>query len=155
MNQPSWMDEFLCEYVDDTMDCSVRAAFEECVQQDAKLAQHIKRLRGTHSLLCQCRCRTPSGLRSRVKKRLSQCLPLSNSIRPPHSSILIGTAVAIALSVALVAGITRSVRIPLSSMPIASHSIALDYNANNWRINRVYAKKLNKISQFGALSSEV
>ena len=101
------MDEFLCEYVDDTMDRSIRDAFEECVQCDSRLARQVSRLRGTRRLLCEHRFRTPKDLRAQVRNRLSRCLPFAKPVRPPHTSILVGTATAIGLAAALVAGTSR------------------------------------------------
>ncbi len=155
MNLSSWMDEFLCEYVDDTMDYSVRVAFEECVKRDSKLAKHIQHLRGTRTMLCEFQYKSPKGLRSRVKKRLSRCLPMSSSVRPPCKSILIGTAIAIALSAALVAGISRPVQMPLSNSQGSSHLVIPLHRANMWRIKTVNTTEFQTFSQVGALSSEV
>ena len=70
----SWLDELLCEYVDGTMDPTVRAAFEECLSTDPVLAQQVVRLRHTRTLLCRhgCQVRTPRGLQARVRRRLAQ-----------------------------------------------------------------------------------
>ncbi len=101
------MDEFLCEYIDGTMDYSVRAAFEECVECDTRLARQVRHLRGTQRLLCEYRSRTPTGLRAKVLKRLSRCLPFASPVRPPHTSILVGTATALVLAAALGAGVSQ------------------------------------------------
>ncbi len=107
LNKASYMDEFLCEYIDGTMDYSVRAAFEECVECDTRLARQVKHLRGTQRLLCEYRSRTPKDLRARVRERLSCCLPFASPVRPPHTSILVGTATALALAAALGAGVSQ------------------------------------------------
>lgn len=51
----SWLNEWLCEYVDGTMDPSLQAVFEEYVEANPELAEHIEELRHTRQLLCQCR----------------------------------------------------------------------------------------------------
>ena len=68
-----WLDEFLCEYADGTMDPSVRKAFEEYLLANPHLAEHAEQLRCTHLLLCShgCRLRAPDGLEARVRQRLS------------------------------------------------------------------------------------
>jgi len=45
------LDEFLCEYVDGTMDPSVRAAFEEYLEANPTLADHARCLCRTRSML--------------------------------------------------------------------------------------------------------
>ena len=68
-----WLDEFLCEYADGTMDPSVRKAFDEYLLANPYLAEHAEQLRCTHLLLCHhgCRLRAPEGLEARVRQRLS------------------------------------------------------------------------------------
>lgn len=62
-------DEFLCEYVDGTMDPLVRNVFEEYVRANPGMEEHIERLRRTRRLLCHyaCRCRAPSDLHDRLR----------------------------------------------------------------------------------------
>lgn len=66
-------DEFLCEYVDGTMDPSVRDAFEEYLRANPALAEHVERLRHTRMLLCQygCQCKAPQGLQNRLRRELA------------------------------------------------------------------------------------
>lgn len=66
-------DEFLCEYVDGTMDPSVREVFEEYLRTDPALAEHVERLRHTRRLLCQygCGCKAPRGLQARLRRELA------------------------------------------------------------------------------------
>lgn len=47
------LDEFLCEYVDGTMDPAVRAAFEEFLEANPSIADHARCLCHTRSMLCQ------------------------------------------------------------------------------------------------------
>lgn len=49
-----WLDEWLCEYVDGTMDPSLEAVFEEYVEANPELKAHIQRLEQTRELLCNC-----------------------------------------------------------------------------------------------------
>ena len=69
----SWLDEWLCEYVDGTMDRVVRQAFEEYLHTDPVLAQQVECLRCTRTLLCRhgCQVHAPQGLQARVRRRLA------------------------------------------------------------------------------------
>ena len=49
-----WLDEWLCEYVDGTMDPSLEAVFEQYVEANPDLKAHIERLQATRDLLCEC-----------------------------------------------------------------------------------------------------
>ena len=49
-----WLDEWLCEYVDGTMDPSVEAVFKQYVEANPELKAHVERLRQTRELLCGC-----------------------------------------------------------------------------------------------------
>ncbi len=64
------LDELLCEYVDGTIDRTVRAAFDECMSADKSLAERVECLRRTRRLLEQYRCHETSGVQLRVRKRL-------------------------------------------------------------------------------------
>ena len=54
-----WLDEWLCEYVDGTMDPSVEAVFEQYVEANPELKAHVERLRQTRELLCGCESERP------------------------------------------------------------------------------------------------
>ncbi|MEF8816837.1 MAG: hypothetical protein V5A58_08605 [Salinibacter sp.] len=54
-----WLDEWLCEYVDGTMDPSVEAVFEQYVEANPELKAHVERLRQTRELLCGCEGEKP------------------------------------------------------------------------------------------------
>lgn len=123
LSKAPWMDELLCEYVDGTMDRTVRAAFEECVEGDRRLARQVRCLRRIRRLLCDHRLRTPIGLRECVRRRLSRHLPFASPIRPPHTSILVGTAVAIILAAGLVAGASRQVPTSIMRLHGAGQSV--------------------------------
>jgi anti-sigma factor RsiW len=49
-----WLDEWLCEYVDGTMDPSLEAVFEQYVEANPELKAHVQRLKETRDLLCRC-----------------------------------------------------------------------------------------------------
>ncbi len=140
------MDEFLCEYVDGTMDYSVRAVFEECLECDSRLAKKVKHLRGTRRLLSEHSFRAPKDLRKRVRLRLSQCLPFATPVRPPHTSILVGTAAAIALAAALVAGTSQYIPAPMSGVRSVASPIAEAQNPDPSQIKRVNSGPLTEIS---------
>lgn len=67
------LDEWLCEYVDGTIDPVVCKALEEYMQQTPELASHVERLRETRHLLCQygCSYQAPHGLQPRLRRRLA------------------------------------------------------------------------------------
>ncbi len=84
----SELDEYLCEYVDNTMDPCVRKVFEEYLVVDPVLAEHVKQLRHTRELLFHygCRHHAPSGLQVRLRQRLG--LEMIRSQCPRFSMIL-------------------------------------------------------------------
>lgn len=49
-----WLDEWLCEYVDGTMDPALKIVFEEYVEANPELKAHVEKLRETRNLLCNC-----------------------------------------------------------------------------------------------------
>ncbi len=67
------LDEWLCEYVDGTIDPVVCEALEEYMQHNEALASHVERLREARHLLCQygCSYQAPSGLQPRLRRRLA------------------------------------------------------------------------------------
>jgi len=55
-DQPyGWIDEWLCEYVDGTMDPALEAVFTSYVEANPQLKEHIEELQQTRDLLNQCR----------------------------------------------------------------------------------------------------
>lgn len=50
----AWLDEWLCEYVDGTMDPALETVFEEYVEANPDLKDHVERLKETRNLLCHC-----------------------------------------------------------------------------------------------------
>ena len=67
------LDEWLCEYVDGTIDPVVCKALEEYMDHNPELASHVERLRETRHLLCQygCSYQAPRGLQPRLRRRLA------------------------------------------------------------------------------------
>ena len=67
------LDEWLCEYVDGTIDPAVCKALEEYMQHNEALAAHVERLREARQLLCKygCSYQAPSGLQPRLRRRLA------------------------------------------------------------------------------------
>ncbi len=113
----AWLDEWLCEYVDGTMDPSLQATFEKYVEANPELRAHIKQLNETRDLLGQqCAPEPPSPEKrqrvcNRVRSRVCQkveCDMLRSqtslfALAHDHPSVAIGFASSIA--VALVVGI--------------------------------------------------
>jgi hypothetical protein len=113
----AWLDEWLCEYVDGTMDPSLRAVFETYVDANPDLKAHIEQLNETRDLLGQRgtpsppspekRRRVCNRVQSRVCRKvecdmLRQQASVADLIRE-HSRAALG--IASSLVVALVVGI--------------------------------------------------
>ena len=66
------LDEWLCEYVDGTIDPIVREALEEYMQANPALASHVESLMETRYLLCNfgCKHKAPSRLQPLLRDRL-------------------------------------------------------------------------------------
>lgn len=64
----SWLNEWLCEYVDGTMDPSLQRMFEAYVQANPELKEHIQELKRTRHLLC--RCSDPPSASDEVRARV-------------------------------------------------------------------------------------
>ena len=63
----SWISEWLCEYVDGTMDPSMQAVFEEYMEANPELADHVERLCRTRTLLSECQCREEATERAKAR----------------------------------------------------------------------------------------
>jgi len=74
-DESSWqdLDEFLCEYVDGSMDPVVREVFEEYVLQNPDLAKHVECLCEAKRLLSRahCPCQLNADFVQRLRQRLS------------------------------------------------------------------------------------
>ncbi|MBT8400923.1 MAG: hypothetical protein KJO98_10630 [Rhodothermia bacterium] len=75
-DESAWhdLDEFLCEYVDGSMDPVVREVFEEYVLQNPELAQHVECLCQARQLLrrSHCPCRLKADFLDRLRRRVSE-----------------------------------------------------------------------------------
>lgn len=71
----SWqdLDEFLCEYVDGSMDPVVREVFEEYVRENPDLAEHVQCLCEAREALIHsaCACRLKADFLDRLRRRLT------------------------------------------------------------------------------------
>jgi hypothetical protein len=107
-----WLDEWLCEYVDGTMDPSVEAVFEQYVEANPELKAHVERLRQTREILCGCDApETPSTemkaeMCSEVEEDLLQSPTLPPDATSERSTMVLGIAssIAVALVVGFLAG---------------------------------------------------
>lgn len=116
----AWLDEWLCEYVDGTMDPSLEAVFEEYVDANPKLKAHIDELREMRDLLCGCgrpgdppskeaRRRACDRVQSKVCSKVACDMlrsrePASPREDAPLSALGIASSMAVALVVGLFAG---------------------------------------------------
>ena len=71
-NEFADLDEWLCEYVDGTIDPIVRQALEEYMQANPALAAHVESLVETRHILCNfgCKHKAPSRLQPLLRYRL-------------------------------------------------------------------------------------
>ncbi len=105
----SWLNEWLCEYVDGTMDPSLQRVFEEYVQANPELKAHVERLRRTRELLCRCSRASGQGASDAVRARVQEKVEC-DMLRTPgtlHEAVREHpvTAFASTLVVALVVGV--------------------------------------------------
>lgn len=70
-DEDSKLDEFLCEYVDGTMDPKVREVFEEYLRMNPRLAEQVRCLCQTRQLLCQQHQLAPRGFQDRLRRRVA------------------------------------------------------------------------------------
>ncbi|MFB6099111.1 MAG: anti-sigma factor [Salinibacter sp.] len=103
-----WLDEWLCEYVDGTMDPSLEAVFEQYVEANPELKAHVERLRQTRELLGGCEApETPaSDPQPDVSREVEEDLLQSSPALPEQPSARPGAMVGIvsSIAVALVVG---------------------------------------------------
>lgn len=107
-----WLDEWLCEYVDGTMDPSLEVVFEEYVEANPELKAHVQRLRQTRELLggCDFSDEPPASTQANVCTEVEEDL-LHDSSSLPHvvsehllATLSIASSVAVALVVGFLAG---------------------------------------------------
>lgn len=71
-----WLTDFLCDYVDGTMEPQARELFEECLTANPDLAAHVDELKRAQSTLCRYgrNVAAPSDLHAALHDRLrSDC----------------------------------------------------------------------------------
>jgi hypothetical protein len=106
------LDELLCEYVDGTMDPTVREAFEEYLEANPDLAHHAECLCRTREKLCAYACRhVRESLHQQIRARVAQELKRKNRSARLVSSRLgnaarITSAVSIVLILGMMVGVT-------------------------------------------------
>jgi len=109
-----WLDEWLCEYVDGTMDPSLKAVFEKYVEANPDLKAHIERLQETRDLLCNCGLskEPPSDVEAKVcreverDERQSSSSEAEDSQNRPVSTLGLVSSVTAALVVGFLFGAT-------------------------------------------------
>lgn len=98
-----WLDEWLCEYVDGTMDPSLETMFEQYVEANPKLKAHVERLCKTRELLAKSGASDPSSSSRSIPNAAPAPPP-----RPPADPVVPTTfgpfAVLSSVTVALVIG---------------------------------------------------
>ena len=96
-NEFADLDEWLCEYVDGTIDPVVREALEEYMQANPVLASHVESLMETRHLLCNfgCKHKAPSRLQPLLRYRLE------NEILEEAQPVLGGYSIPLATMAAL------------------------------------------------------
>ncbi len=107
-----WLDEWLCEYVDGTMDPSLEAVFEEYVEANPELKAHIERLRQTRELLCNCDLPTEPSTEAQAEvcnevecDMLESSASLSDvASERPVATLGLASSVAVALVIGFLAG---------------------------------------------------
>jgi anti-sigma factor RsiW len=103
------LDEYLCEYVDGTMDPAVRKAFEEFLRANPELEAHVHRLERTRALCTRQSCtHAPSGLQHRLRAEIARDLmgesgPVVYLPRLGHFAVL-SSLVALATLIGVVVG---------------------------------------------------
>ena len=109
-----WLDEWLCEYVDGTMDPSLEAVFEQYVEANPELKAHEQRLKETRNLLCECGLPTeaPSELESEICAEV-ECDMLQSEVSVsdaiwdrPLAAFGVASSIAVALVVGFLVGAT-------------------------------------------------
>ncbi len=108
-----WLDEWLCEYVDGTMDPSLEAVFEKYVEANPDLKAHIERLQETRDLLCNCGLskEPPSDVEAEVCREVESGEQHSSSEAEgsqnrPVSTLGLVSSVTVALVVGFLVGAT-------------------------------------------------
>lgn len=99
-----WLHEFLCEYVDGTMNPAQREAFEQYVRANPALARHIEQLCRARTLLCRhgCRLNASPDVRERLQRRLAGEVMRTQAPVPAAFTQRLGSAAALTSVMAVV-----------------------------------------------------
>lgn len=114
------LDEFLCEYVDGTMDPAVRNAFEEFLEANPSLAAHADCLCRTRSMLCSYGGRHGrASLEAQIRHRVAFELDRKNRVEATYLSRLGKAAMATSfVSLFLIIGMMMGMSTIESSIPV-------------------------------------
>lgn len=114
------LDEFLCEYVDGTMDAAVRKAFEEFLEANPSLAAHADCLCRTRSMLCSYGGRHGrASLEAQIRHRVAFELERKNRVEATYISRLGRAAIATSfVSLFLIVGMMTGLSSVESSTPV-------------------------------------
>lgn len=114
------LDEFLCEYVDGTMDPAVRKAFEEFLEANPSLAAHADCLCRTRNMLCSYGGRHGrASLEAQIRHRVAFELDRKNRAESTYLSRLGKAAMATSfVSLILIVGMMVSLSSVESHTPV-------------------------------------
>ena len=114
------LDDFLCEYVDGTMDPAVRNAFEEFLEANPSLAAHADCLCRTRSMLCSYGGRHGrASLEAQIRHRVAFELDRKNRVEATYLSRLGKAAMATSfVSLFLIIGMIMGMSTIESSIPV-------------------------------------
>lgn len=142
------LDEFLCEYVDGTMDPAVREAFEEFLEANPRLADHARCLCRTRNMLCSYGGRHGrASLEAQIRHRVAFELERKSRVEATYLSRLGKAAMATSfVSLILIMGMMvglktvdspPSVRLAASAQMELQDSMALPSDAPHARFGSV------------------
>lgn len=98
------LDEFLCDYVDGTMDPAARIAFEDYLRANPDLEEHVRALSEARTILCRYGCgrNAPHGFQHQLRRQLAHEIRASESSRLATVAPRLGKCVALASGMAVV-----------------------------------------------------
>lgn len=137
----SGLDEYLCEYVDGTMDPAVRSAFEEYLRANPDLLAHVACLCRTRQLLCRYGCmHAPSGFQRRLRRRLAGEMLQSQFPALPALTARLGTFATwtsfliVMMMVGMGAGVVMQAEAPYAARPAVATQAVLPHPATPYAI---------------------
>ncbi len=144
------LDEWLCEYVDGTIDPVVCRALEEYMQHNPELASHVERLRETRHLLCQygCSYQAPRGLQPRLRRRLATEIVQESQPILGSSTLHVVTIATITSVVAILLMFSTSSETPsLKNLPVATEQATIEKSQLRYLAPSRKATPLNTLSK--------